>query len=260
MKDHELNARIVRAGKAFFDAIRGEPPSLFDKGRWIGKVLDRCMESEELKTRMFRFVDVFPCLNTPDQLSCHLKEYFGREAHEVPSVLKWGARSADFGGAIGVALLSKAIRQSAALYGPQGGVGGIPCVAASPRKRRNSVNNQGRPARPPDVLWKFDSRGYNSAFLPAGVVSYFKADDPGIGGRRHGGNGSDVVRRESCRPEAYNNSRVPTSRQGGWQTPYGRKAQRRAAGHPLAKQVGGGISEHAAGRPKTSDTQLVFER
>jgi RHH-type proline utilization regulon transcriptional repressor/proline dehydrogenase/delta 1-pyrroline-5-carboxylate dehydrogenase len=81
MKNHELNARIIQAGKAFFEDIKHETPSLFDKGRWIGKVLDRCMESEELKTQMFRFVDVFPCLNTRDQLSCHLKEFFGGEDH-----------------------------------------------------------------------------------------------------------------------------------------------------------------------------------
>lgn len=112
MKDIDLNARIIGAGKAFFEDIKHETPSLFDKGRWIGKVLDRCMESRELKTQMFRFVDVFPCLNTPDQLSCHLKEYFGKEDQEMPSVLKWGARSADFGGAVGAALLSKAIRHN----------------------------------------------------------------------------------------------------------------------------------------------------
>ncbi|HAR96669.1 MAG TPA: L-glutamate gamma-semialdehyde dehydrogenase, partial [Deltaproteobacteria bacterium] len=112
MRDGELNARIIQAGKAFFQNIKHETPSLFDKGRWIGKVLDRCMGSEELKTQMFRFVDVFPCLSTGDQLGCHLKEYFGGEGHEIPGVLKWGARSADFGGAIGTALLSKAIRHN----------------------------------------------------------------------------------------------------------------------------------------------------
>lgn len=112
MKDIDLNARIIQAGKAFFENIKHEIPSLFDKERWIGKVLDRCMESEEMKTRMFRFVDVFPCLNTADQLSCHLKEHFGSEGHEMPGVLKWGARSADFGGAVGAALLSKVIRHN----------------------------------------------------------------------------------------------------------------------------------------------------
>lgn len=112
MKDHELNARIITAGKAFFADIKHEPPSLFDKEHWIGKVLDRCMESSDLKTQLFRFVDVFPCLNTSDQLTCHLKEYFGSEGHEIPSFLKWGARSADFGGTIGAAFLSKAIRHN----------------------------------------------------------------------------------------------------------------------------------------------------
>ena len=52
---------------------------------------------------------------------------------------------------------------------------------------------------------------------PAEDISYLKADILGIGGRRHAGNGSGVVRCKPCRPEAY-------SMYVG-----GRKAQHRAA-------------------------------
>ena len=109
MKSRELNARIIARGKKFFEDIKGETPSVFNKGLWVGKVLDWSMKNEAFKMQMFRFVDVFPCLITGELLTCHIKEYFGGDEQEVPSVLKWGARSSDFGGAVGAALLGKAI-------------------------------------------------------------------------------------------------------------------------------------------------------
>ena len=35
-----FNSRIVARGKEFFSSISGEKPSLFNKGAWIGKVMD----------------------------------------------------------------------------------------------------------------------------------------------------------------------------------------------------------------------------
>lgn len=110
MKNHELNDRIVSRGKAFFDDIKAETPSVFNKDRWIGRVLDWCMKNDAFKVQMFRFVDVFPCLHTGQQLACHMKEYFGGEDEDVPAPLRWGARSVDIGGAAGAALVAKAIR------------------------------------------------------------------------------------------------------------------------------------------------------
>jgi len=110
MKNRDLNARIIARGKEFFENIKGEMPSVFDKELWVGKILDWSMKNEDFKINMFRFVDVFPCLTAGELLTGHIKEYFGGEEQEIPPVLKWGARSADFGGAIGAALLGKAIR------------------------------------------------------------------------------------------------------------------------------------------------------
>ena len=64
MNKVNLNEMIIRCGEAFFSSIAGESSSLFDKGRWIGKVLDWCMQNEDFKVRLFRFIDVFPCLKT----------------------------------------------------------------------------------------------------------------------------------------------------------------------------------------------------
>ena len=108
MQPAELNARIVARGRALFSAISGEKPSLFDTSSWTGKVVDWSMQNEQFKIQLFRFVDVFPSLTTPRQLTDHIREYFGAEK-DLPQVLSSGARMAGMFGSLGGALLGKMI-------------------------------------------------------------------------------------------------------------------------------------------------------
>ena len=108
MLDPELNAKIVARGKDFFSTIQGEKPSLFDKGAWMGKVMDWSMRNEQFKVRMFRFVDVFPSLTSSSLLTGHIREYFGEEK-DMPPVLSTGARMAGMLGSLGGAMLNKVI-------------------------------------------------------------------------------------------------------------------------------------------------------
>ena len=55
----------------------GQSLSLFDKGRWHGKLMDWAMRDTRFKTQLFRFVDVLPVLGTPGAVLSHLREYFG---------------------------------------------------------------------------------------------------------------------------------------------------------------------------------------
>jgi RHH-type transcriptional regulator, proline utilization regulon repressor / proline dehydrogenase / delta 1-pyrroline-5-carboxylate dehydrogenase len=104
----EMNGRIISRGKEFFATITGEKPSLFNKGAWMGKVMDWSMQNEEFKIQMFRFVDVFPSLTTGKLLTDHIREYFGGE-RDMPPVLSWGARAAGMLGSVGGAMLNKAL-------------------------------------------------------------------------------------------------------------------------------------------------------
>ncbi|UFS70124.1 L-glutamate gamma-semialdehyde dehydrogenase [Geomonas sp. RF6] len=103
-----LNEKIISRGKEFFATISGEKPSLFNKGAWMGKVMDWSMQNEQFKVQMFRFVDVFPSLTTSRLLTDHIKEYFGGE-QEMPPVLSWGAKAAGMLGSLGGAVLNKAL-------------------------------------------------------------------------------------------------------------------------------------------------------
>ncbi|MCM0080260.1 L-glutamate gamma-semialdehyde dehydrogenase [Geomonas sp. Red32] len=103
-----LNEKIVSRGKEFFSTISGEKPSLFDKGAWMGKVMDWSMQNEQFKVQMFRFVDVFPSLTTSRLLTDHIREYFG-EDKDMPAVLSWGAKAAGMFGSLGGAVLNKVL-------------------------------------------------------------------------------------------------------------------------------------------------------
>ncbi len=118
--DTGLDARIVGRGKEFFKSISGEAPSIFNKGWWTGKVMDWAMQNESFKVQLFRFVDVFPYLNTSESLSRHIREYFSGEDNDVPAVLKWGAGKADgLLGKLTSGIMEKTIRTNIEAMGRQ---------------------------------------------------------------------------------------------------------------------------------------------
>ncbi|OGU10845.1 MAG: L-glutamate gamma-semialdehyde dehydrogenase [Geobacteraceae bacterium GWC2_58_44] len=108
MNNIELNSRVMARGKELFSTISGEKPSLFNKGAWMGKVMDWSMKNETFKIQMFRFVDVFPSLTTGKLLADHIREYFGEEK-DMPPVLSTGAKVAGMLGSFGGALLNKVL-------------------------------------------------------------------------------------------------------------------------------------------------------
>lgn len=106
--DPVLNTKIIGRGREFFSSVSGEKPSLFNKGAWMGKVMDWSMQNEQFKIQMFRFVDAFPSLTTSKLLTDHIREYFGEEK-DMPPVLQTGAKMAGMLGSLGGAVLNKVI-------------------------------------------------------------------------------------------------------------------------------------------------------
>ena len=107
-----LEPAILNTGREFFASIRGEAPSIFNKGFWTGKVMDWAMKNEEFKVQLFRFVDVLPYLNTPEVLNRHIQEYFGSGGDDIPAVLKWGAGKSGMLGGLAGKVMGKAIRSN----------------------------------------------------------------------------------------------------------------------------------------------------
>lgn len=83
----DFEARVRDTGLGLYQLIGKESPSVFRKDYWMGKVLEWCMQDEAFKVEAFRFIDVFPYLNTPQSIARHLQEYFSRPGLDLPTIL-----------------------------------------------------------------------------------------------------------------------------------------------------------------------------
>ena len=101
-----LNSKIIATGLELLDGLAGEKPSVFERGRWAGTIIGWSLRNDEFRTRMLRFVDVFPALSTPAVLARHLKEYFGDIDGQLPGRMRWAMGAALAAGPLGVAFVS----------------------------------------------------------------------------------------------------------------------------------------------------------
>ncbi|MBU3980722.1 MAG: proline dehydrogenase family protein, partial [Proteobacteria bacterium] len=88
----DFESRVRETGLRLYELIEGETPSVFKKEYWLGKIMERCMKDNAFKVEMFRFIDVFPCLNRSESVAKHLREYFCRPDQDFPAALQWGLR------------------------------------------------------------------------------------------------------------------------------------------------------------------------
>ena len=100
----------------------GDGVSLFDKNWWYGQIMDWSMKKKDFKTRLFHFIDVFPCLHSGSDVIRHLKEYFADSKGKLPSVFGWGISA----GALAPNLLSKTVKKNITQMGKMFIVGQTP--------------------------------------------------------------------------------------------------------------------------------------
>lgn len=81
---------IQEIGTKLVELARKEEAKLAKKHFWETALLDWCMENPELKTRAFRFIDVFPQLTSSRSVLNHIREYFPRREHRIPKTIRAG--------------------------------------------------------------------------------------------------------------------------------------------------------------------------
>lgn len=106
MYSEDLNRLIARRGRQLFQHIQDRKPSVFNKSRWTGKLMDWSMRNESFKTNLFRFVDVFPSIRTGKSLARHVREYFIESGGQIPSFMRWGIKLARYFGVVGTGILN----------------------------------------------------------------------------------------------------------------------------------------------------------
>ncbi|WP_413288284.1 L-glutamate gamma-semialdehyde dehydrogenase [Bdellovibrio sp. HCB337] len=87
----DVQAQILSKGEEILKNMEGQSKaSIFSKDFWYGSIMEWSMKNEKFKTNMFRFVDVLPSLNSGDEVSRHLKEYFSEDGGTLPPVFNVG--------------------------------------------------------------------------------------------------------------------------------------------------------------------------
>src|SRR4030067_2386065 len=87
----KIEHRITEIGTRLYSEATSFTPSIFDKRKWEGKVLEWAMKDEHFKTQLFRFIDVLPSLKNDYAVIRILKEYFSGESIDMLGIFKLGA-------------------------------------------------------------------------------------------------------------------------------------------------------------------------
>ncbi|MCC6810393.1 MAG: L-glutamate gamma-semialdehyde dehydrogenase [Deltaproteobacteria bacterium] len=85
MADKAVEKSIREIAERLTELSKKESPGVFNKDFWTGRMLEFSMKDPAFKVELFRFVDVFSVLKTPEQVAQHLREYFLREGLDLPA-------------------------------------------------------------------------------------------------------------------------------------------------------------------------------
>lgn len=72
---HDREKRTREAGREFYRLVT-DVPSIFDRKRWMGRLMDQAMKDEEFRLNLFRYIDLLPSLKTDKLITNLLQEYF----------------------------------------------------------------------------------------------------------------------------------------------------------------------------------------
>src|SRR5689334_11552638 len=84
-----LNAESVETltqqiGREFLERATAHTRGMFSSRFWSDKLMEWATKDEQFKVQLFRFVDAFPTLTTPQQIHDHLVDYLGQPGVTLP--------------------------------------------------------------------------------------------------------------------------------------------------------------------------------
>ena len=91
--DDPFERRVREIGRAFLDEARGHKLGLLSARFWNDKLMDWAMSDEAFKVQLFRFVDAFPTLTSPESVYEHLTDYLSQPGVKAPPGLALGLKA-----------------------------------------------------------------------------------------------------------------------------------------------------------------------
>ena len=89
----ELESQIQQIGGSLLEQVRGQRGGVLSRAFWSQKLIDWAMQDEAFKVQLFRFVDTFPTLRTPQEIHDHLADYLSQPGVTPPPGLGIGMKA-----------------------------------------------------------------------------------------------------------------------------------------------------------------------
>ena len=147
---------IFEIGTELLDLARTGKAGIFSAKFYSDKLMSWSMKDPEFKVQLFRFVDVFPMLTTPEQVHEHLVDYLSQPGVTLPPGMDLGLRAGGIAKGIMAKTISSQIKSMASKF-----IAGTDASSAQPRLRK---------------LWD-NSIGFSVDLLGEACVSEAEADE-----------------------------------------------------------------------------------
>ncbi|RMH28831.1 MAG: aldehyde dehydrogenase family protein, partial [Planctomycetota bacterium] len=109
-------ARVREIGADMLARARAGKAGVLSRQFWSDKLMDWAMKDREFKVQLFRFVDAFPTLATPEQVYDHLRDYLSQPGVTPPPGLALGLKAGGAAKTILAGQISKQITSMASRF------------------------------------------------------------------------------------------------------------------------------------------------
>ncbi|MBC24160.1 MAG: 1-pyrroline-5-carboxylate dehydrogenase [Phycisphaerae bacterium] len=92
-EDDLFEQEVMEFGARFLEHAKRGRTGPLSAAFWSDKLMDWAMQDEQFKVQLFRFVDAFPTLTTPEQVHDHLMDYLSQPGVSTPPGLGLGLKA-----------------------------------------------------------------------------------------------------------------------------------------------------------------------
>ncbi|MBL8746365.1 MAG: proline dehydrogenase family protein, partial [Phycisphaerae bacterium] len=124
-------SRIEAIGGELLSRARGHKTGLLSSKFYSDALMEWSMKDPNFKVQMFRFVDAFPTLTTPDSIYEHLNDYLSQPGVTVPGVISTALKAGALAKGLAVKTISSQITGMAGKF-----IAGTDAASALPQLRR----------------------------------------------------------------------------------------------------------------------------
>jgi RHH-type proline utilization regulon transcriptional repressor/proline dehydrogenase/delta 1-pyrroline-5-carboxylate dehydrogenase len=124
-------ARIHAIGLELLERARGHKTGIFSKQFYSDALMEWSMKDPNFKVQMFRFVDAFPTLATPESIYEHLNDYLSQPGVTVPGVIAAALKAGSLAKGLAVKTISSQITGMASKF-----IAGTDAASALPQLKQ----------------------------------------------------------------------------------------------------------------------------